>query len=298
MFSQFRNRYPTGSLTAELVTIYEGKYIVRALVEIEGTVKASALAAAETVEKAEDLARSRVLALLELSSAPEEASPPRTNFQQVGSSAAKTFVSSYPSTLSAETPSTCGQISTTPTNSPTYSTPSYLTSHEDWLSSGENSSIWENYSQPNTDWETPPFTQESPTSDHLKTHLLPDYSAPLPFEEEPPVANGPLDLSDALIKIDDLLKRLNWNDEKEREYLKRTFNKPGRSFLDPPEVEQFLEYLNLFVNMLAEVKRLGWSPEQGKSYLQDNYKKSSSRDLTLEELRDFVQYLKSQQSPK
>lgn len=246
MFSQFRARYPKGSLTAELVTIYEGKYIVRALVEIEGTVKASALAAAETVEKAEDLARSRVLALLELSCAPEEA------------------------TLAA------------PTNSPTYEAPN-LNFHEDWLSSGENSSIW----------ETSPFPQDEPsTSAHSKTHPLPDYSAPLPFEEEPPAS--PLDLSEALIKIDDLVKRLNWNDEKERNYLKRTFNKPGRSFLEPSEVEQFLEYLTLFMNMLAEVRRLGWGTEQGKSYLQRNYKKSSSQDLTLEELRDFVQYLKSQ----
>lgn len=273
MFSQFRARYPKGSLTAELVTIYEGKYIVRALVEIEGTVKASALAAAETVEKAEDLARSRVLALLELSSTPEETPLPGKS----------TFVSANPSTLSTELPSTCGQTSTTSTNLPTYEAANSLTSHEDWLSSGENSSIW----------ETSPFPQDEPsTNDHSKTHPLPDYSAPLPFEEEP--LASPLDLSEALIKIDDLVKRLNWNDEKERNYLKRTFNKPGRSFLEPSEIEQFLEYLTLFMNMLAEVRRLGWGAEQGKSYLQRNYKKSSSQDLTLEELRDFVQYLKSQ----
>ncbi len=314
MFSQFRARYPTGSLTAELVTIYQGKYVVRALVEVEGSATASALAAAETVEQAEDLARTRVLALLELSSepalserrsgaspiapAPEVAPPPRTHFQRSGSFVPETFSSPHPSTLPGETPPSFGLPPATPANPQAYPAPSSPTSDDDWLSSGEDSSIWETRSKAAADWETPPLPEETPASDRPKARPVPDYSAPLPFEDEPAATSGPLDLSDALIKIDDLLKRLNWSDDYEREYLKRTFNKPGRSFLDPPEIEQFLEYLDLFVNMSAEIKRLSWGAEQGRNYLQRNYKKSASRELTLEELRDFVQYLKSQRSPR
>lgn len=322
MFSQFRARYPTGSLTAELVTIYQGKYIVRALVEVEGTATASALAAAETVEQAEDLARTRVLALLELGSepalpetpydksphapTPDVPPPPRTNFQRDRSFVPETFAPPTPSTLPGETAPSFGRPPATPPTSPPFPAPPPSAASDDWLSSGEDSSIWEPRSKATADWETPPLPDEPLASDSLRdssasrplSRPVSDFTQPLPFEDEPAAASGPLDLSDALIKIDDLLKRLNWGAEYEREYLKRTFNKAGRSFLDPPEVEQFLDYLELFVSMSAEIKRLGWGAEQGRNYLQRNYKKSASRELTLEELRDFVQYLQSQRPPK
>jgi hypothetical protein len=74
MFTQFRDRYPNGSLVTELSAIDHGKYIVRCLVQVGGTTLVTALAAAETVELAEDQARSRVLAILGIDSTtiPEE----------------------------------------------------------------------------------------------------------------------------------------------------------------------------------------------------------------------------------
>ncbi|MBE9042496.1 hypothetical protein IQ235_17125 [Oscillatoriales cyanobacterium LEGE 11467] len=75
MLPQFRERYPTGSLIGELITIHDGSYVVRAIVEVEGKVVATGLAAANTVEEAEDRARIRALGLLGLSPGTLESNP-------------------------------------------------------------------------------------------------------------------------------------------------------------------------------------------------------------------------------
>lgn len=54
MFAQFQASYPTGGLISELLTIYQGKFVVRVLVQVEGITRATGIAAAETPELAED----------------------------------------------------------------------------------------------------------------------------------------------------------------------------------------------------------------------------------------------------
>jgi hypothetical protein len=49
-----------------LLTVREGKYVVRCLVQLEGTTRSTGLAAAETVEQAEDRARIRAIEALGL----------------------------------------------------------------------------------------------------------------------------------------------------------------------------------------------------------------------------------------
>lgn len=66
MLSQFRQQYPQGSLTSELLMIDHGLYIVRAIVQVENIPLASGLAAAAKLEDAEDQARLRALSLLDL----------------------------------------------------------------------------------------------------------------------------------------------------------------------------------------------------------------------------------------
>ncbi|MCH2047580.1 MAG: hypothetical protein MK289_03510 [Trichodesmium sp. ALOHA_ZT_67] len=66
MLEHFRSSYPTGCLISELITIHNGKYVVRALVLVNGETLATGLGSADTVEVAEDLARERSLATLTL----------------------------------------------------------------------------------------------------------------------------------------------------------------------------------------------------------------------------------------
>jgi 3-keto-L-gulonate-6-phosphate decarboxylase len=71
MLQKLRQRYPQVALISELVQIDHGKYIVKAIVEIEGKTVVTGLAAADTVEIAEDRARERALLLLEAESTPD-----------------------------------------------------------------------------------------------------------------------------------------------------------------------------------------------------------------------------------
>jgi hypothetical protein len=47
----------------------------------------------------------------------------------------------------------------------------------------------------------------------------------------------------------------------------------------------------------VEIKRLGWSEVQGRNHLQRTYGKRSRQQLTDEELLEFLQYLQAQPSP-
>ena len=64
MFSQFLTFYPTGCLISDLLQIYQGKFVVRASVQVNGVTRATGLALAETLSLAEDRARSRALMVL------------------------------------------------------------------------------------------------------------------------------------------------------------------------------------------------------------------------------------------
>ncbi|MBE9241492.1 hypothetical protein IQ221_10895, partial [Synechocystis salina LEGE 00041] len=66
LISLFRQHYPQGSLCCDLLEIDRGLYIVQASITLEGIVVATALAAQCPLEAAEDLAKERVIASLDL----------------------------------------------------------------------------------------------------------------------------------------------------------------------------------------------------------------------------------------
>ncbi|MFP4009187.1 MAG: hypothetical protein ACLFV6_14460, partial [Spirulinaceae cyanobacterium] len=66
MFNHFRTYYPQGNLISELVKIDRGQYIVRAIATANNITLATSLAAAATVEQAEDIARERLFALMDI----------------------------------------------------------------------------------------------------------------------------------------------------------------------------------------------------------------------------------------
>ncbi len=62
--NEFHRRYPTGSLVSDLLQIHDGLFIVKTSLLVGGTVLATGMAAAPTLEQAEDSARQRALQLL------------------------------------------------------------------------------------------------------------------------------------------------------------------------------------------------------------------------------------------
>mgnify|MGYP001796690057 FL=1 len=73
LLAQFRTQFPDGSLTATLVSVNEGQYVVRAAVTRHGQEIATGLAASVDVQVAEDKARDRALAFLGIGA---ESTPP------------------------------------------------------------------------------------------------------------------------------------------------------------------------------------------------------------------------------
>ena len=74
MLAQFQSLYPEGSIISELIQIHHNKYIVRVNVQIKGVTRVTGMAAAETIEMAEDRARERALMVLKKASLQETSS--------------------------------------------------------------------------------------------------------------------------------------------------------------------------------------------------------------------------------
>jgi len=70
MYDRVQARYPGSSWLSEFLGCEDGLFVVRAVLSLEGEPLATALAAAATVEAAEEQARDRLAALLGLTRAP------------------------------------------------------------------------------------------------------------------------------------------------------------------------------------------------------------------------------------
>lgn len=322
MFTQFQVRYPTTSLISELVTIDRGKYVVRALVQIEGVTRATGLAAADTIELAEDTARSRALEVLGIHnwkppiSSVEYAQPPKEE--------ALKQPQVYPVTESAFSEESFEPASITSISTDTSWLEDKFQPAPPELSVPFPPAKSVEVSSPSTDWKRNTFAENTPASvtpeeenEALKTtskKVTPirsrrhdvDKSPVQPpgseietsdlFEKVTP-STEPVDLSDELARIKSELKRLGWSDDQKNEFLERTFNKPSLLQLNQEDVLVFLEYLESFAKIDVQLKRIGWSKEKGRAYLIQTYNKRSRYELTPTELTQFLQHLELQADP-
>lgn len=257
MLAQFQSKYPQGSLISELLQIYHGKYIVRASVQIDGVTRATGMAAAETVEQAEDEARNRALVVLGMSNSPnsvvvspepvKQVQPTLTTTTRLNESAYSGAVKTFPQTEAI----------------PTSSVISSVVSKNDL----KNEEIIERFS----------------TTDKQETQLLesPFQNLEMMFgneaEEISPSNVTPFPSRSYSTSTEDVTTKTT------------TGNKKKKS--EP--VDQSDDIAKIGV----EMQRLGWTTEQGRDYLIKAYGKRSRHLLTDEELHDFLRYLESQPTP-
>jgi hypothetical protein len=239
MYSQFYNRYPSGSLVSELLQIHEGHYVVRVVLQQGTAILSTGMAAASTIEQAEDQARLRALTALgvdmpeyesqaQLMEADVEiASKPRLN----------------PAAKSLET-----------AGLPQAATP------EDWSvpsdkavesSPSDFDLFTQNYYQ-STDSETNGLNagKAKPTASG-RTNGKPSAatgSLEQPVSKAAPAMattapDAPIDLSDVIAQSSVELKRLGWSESRGRSYLQRTYGKRSRQQLTDEELLDFLHYL-------------------------------------------------------
>ncbi|BBD58523.1 hypothetical protein NIES2109_12990 [Nostoc sp. HK-01] len=270
MLAQFQSLYPNGSLISELVEIFQGKYIVRASVQIDGVIRATGLAAADTVEAAEDQARNRALMLLGVtSSAQTQAeSSPKPTIPVQPTPVINTTVDVRESTLLSPKDRDLELTTSTTAISPASSSSENL--EPDLFAANRLS----------TDTYTPDLSPSLPLTTSREPAFIPppdNLEIEVPHQPETPTFSGinasnvtpftprnynssettttptgtskrkkkaeAVDLSDVIAKTDVELQRLGWTPEQGREHLIKTYNKRGRTLLTEDELYSFLQYL-------------------------------------------------------
>lgn len=202
---------------ADLVSLHDGQYIVRAVITYKGDVLATGLAAHTDVTIAEDQARERAIAALGI----------------------------HPLTASSQSPAT-------PAENASLSDLSHdsANAQSNDLQSGDLQSN-DLLDEPAEEDFGPPIDiiDDDPNPHNMMDEELTEAAPPA----KPSVATlalesytnsvHPVDLSDVMAQTSVELTRLGWTSEQGREYLERTYGKRSRHQLTDEELMSFLLYL-------------------------------------------------------
>ncbi len=303
MLTQFRIRYPQGSLISELVRIDRSKYVVRVLVQVDGVTLATGLAAAETVEKAEDSARDRALATLALEAiATTQPGISKTNSNQMPSSSVS---ASLPTKLGSEVlsqrkdPQKLGhgdaEIEKSPAEEKITSMRDYKSEVPETFKPQEQQEKIANSSakkEPPADSDVPPEKLE-PTyqsQDLLADNLAKDFSLSpqqqASTERETLILDEPFVLSSPETVLEQPRTNLS------SDYATSDPSTPENQLSSSTGTT--IEFSDIIAQTNVEMKRLRWTNEQGRDYLLQTYGKRSRQLLSDEELLEFLDFLKKQ----
>jgi hypothetical protein len=266
MFNQFRLHYPNGSLVTELSAIDHGKYIVRCLVQVEGTTLVTALAAAQTVELAEDQARSRALAVLGIY--------PKT---PIGEPETHLPDREVPKPLPPMpiAPTVFSSESLHETQSTRFPEP---------LMVGDTNSFSSLESKRDEFVDravtTSPVADEMILTDEASTEVSTSQNVESPLWMTENEASQ-TQLNDASV-TSSAQSRLKLEAD--------------TSTLTTPDTP--IDFSDIIARTNVELKRLGWTTQQGKDYLLQTYGKRSRQLLTDAELLDFLRHLESEPAPE
>ncbi len=332
MLAQFQSLYPTGSLTTELLEIHHGKYIVRSSVLIEGVTRATGMAAADTIEEAEDRSRARALMVLAMRDEKpqpqvqhqEVASAPKASLELLSNSSLtteKAAVKEHPnnteSTQVPETPVSKGsplnstQVPETSVSkvSPVNSVNSIEVPETTGSKAPPVNSVNSIEVPETAGSKTPPADpEEIQTSDDIspvpEVFSVEDDSdiysqefdkpLPLPTYDEPE-----LDVPEenTNMAFDDREEEepasSNATSESKSSNGRTTKKTTKTSTTKRKKKTEPIDLSDVIAKTDVEMERLSWTPQQGREYLINTYGKRGRTLLTEEELLDFLQYLES-----
>ncbi|MBD1995797.1 hypothetical protein H6G00_04035 [Leptolyngbya sp. FACHB-541] len=269
---QLQSRYPSSSLISELLTVHDGNYVVRALIQLGGTTLASGMAAASNIEAAEDRAKVRALEALGIvptptnllnsplpvasdkplqSLASTDLTASTARLSQVGSGAIApspplalaTPASSPPASKTAAFPNATVSLE----SDTEFSTEFNIDNTEFYLSNpDEDDSNDYPLSDPGMQEESLQTSSSAsiPSSKSSRAKKNGKTSAELkPVEPLAPLLDQPFDNSDVIAQTDVELRRLGWGREQGRKHLEQTYGKRSRQQLTDAELLDFLHYL-------------------------------------------------------
>lgn len=246
------------ALISEFVTIDHGKYIVKVTVIQEEVILGSALAAAETVEKAEDKARERAIKLVNWCK------------NQINEDITSQTPIISPKTLKKD-PVIVKTDLEIPKAQPT-PPPIIEELPEESQFIEENEDLWAEYETQDT--------KENPTE--INTLLTENDDLPLEMEDIPLFESSSNQNNQDIIAGDNIIQFPHFNDP---DSIEPTL---------PLEYSDILDFSQIIDQTTIEMKRLEWTQEQGKKYLLETYGKKSRHLLSDHELIEFLNYLKSQ----
>ena len=260
VLAKFRQRYPQGSLVSELVDIDRGTYIVKVSVRVENIILATGLAGANQVETAEDTARARAIAALDLDGDRDNSAVAKSNV-------------AIPRDRANETPSVVRPVKTAIDNPNGNNDASAAKVDPPEPNPTPSNNVFDTDSPlVATEPTTPPIT-ESP-SDEV-TQLKQE-----PIENTDNLFAGTFEAEDSLVEENNLLPTAVDSDS-------NTTAEEISNF-DFNEVKQKTD---------LEIRRLGWTKDVGREFLKSRYGKRSRLHLTNEQLLEFLHYLETQPSP-
>ena len=216
MFAHFRSQYPQGRIQTEMLSKIDGLHAFRAIVSEGDAIMGTATAVDSDLEIAEDRAIKRALAI-------------------AGLSFDKAFDNNYGG-YGGRSP-ILTQVSREPVNSLSSASVTHTIQSEPALNYATEYGTTEYV--PEESFQYSPSHNPSNSSPETELAAAPIKSSAPQIE----IAPEPVDLSDAISKIDVEMERLSWTKTQGRDYLVRTFDKKARSQLSNDELLQFLSHL-------------------------------------------------------
>jgi hypothetical protein len=283
LFVQLQSRYPTSALLTELVQVQDGQYIVKAIVQISGSAIASSMAAASTVEQAEDQARSRVLALLGVGSSINGVvpSPPPIPALDPLPPKRNGFATLPPSTP----PTWLDQELAVADLSPLPTTPEPLPAPAPLPTSDE---IPDYFVDP---LEESPKLEVTSFSDFSEPAPVEEFSAPTPMKEN---RDRPASKPKKGTRAEAALEALRQAEAAAAQIPPITMSEPGPPAPTPEQPLPEPDDLSFLIAQTdIEMDRVGWTKQQGRDYLKATYNKSTRQRLDADELMDFLNYLRA-----
>ena len=263
ILTKFRQRYPQGSLVSELVKIDRGIYIVKVSVGVNNQILATALAGADRVEAAEDAARERAIAALDLASPQPVENNNFTSKVEAGETSPSTNLPAMPKQPSApsarELDSHIVNFSEPQSEIPDRPT---TNSNAKTVSSIPESPVTQPNIEPNP--EPQPVANTSSLFDQTFTGEV--LGSPDPIDPQP--QTNDLELTSSL----------------------------ETDIVGTAEIEA-MDFNEIKQKTDIEIRRLGWTKDNGRDFLKSRYGKRSRLHLTDEQLLEFLRYLEKLPTP-
>ncbi|ERN40850.1 hypothetical protein KR51_00025580 [Rubidibacter lacunae KORDI 51-2] len=283
---EFRARFPGGGIAGDLIQLDRGQYIVRVSVRDGNTILATALAAGDTVEEAENAARQRALDAIALDVLP------------VATPLTPPVASSTPADL-ADSPT--GLFLPEP-EPPYAAAPSEVVSEpEPNVRSEVGEALSPESSPGSTDWSSfaPSPTGSMPVSTPAAAGTQPnwwdDKTAPHPLTPEPYSTEPP---PSAAISPEPQREPLPAPKKKSTRSKSATSKGTAKAAAKGEPENSPIDYSDIIARTNVELKRLRWNSEQGRQFLEETYGKRSRQLLDETELLEFLTYLEAQPTPR